>query len=173
MFRQIRQEEENTVQALTNLMHALQAHKTSAERERDKFDKNITEQRSAAIFQTQNLDFDKDFGNYKTHSQSIKLCREAINGIDGNLKMMITSFNNTHYRIISQTSGLMEHGQATRQQSMSIVIHLDRTMRDPGIFHVYEVYDMLGNLVTYLENWCFVINQMIEGFNDANQSFGM
>lgn len=170
MFRHIRQEEENTVQALNSLKQALQAHKSTAERERDKFDKAKKEQRSGALLQ--NLDFDRDFGAYKTHAQSIKLCRETIHSVDVALKNMTTSFTNTHYRVISQTPVLLEHGQATRQRAMSIVVRLDNVMRDPAIFQVYEVFDMLGDLATYLDNWCFVIEQMLDSYNSASQYLG-
>ena len=168
MFRRIR-EDSDPIEILTSLLEKLRALKNIASVERNKFDKDTAEKRSGAALQRQDISFDGKFGDFAYHSQTLKLSREKIRNIDSELKKMMSRFSSNYYGAITNSPELLEHCQSTRQCSKNVVLYFDHVMSNPAMFQVYEAYDRLEDLVTDLENWSSVVEQMIEDSNYTDQ----
>ena len=132
--------------------------------ERNRFDKTHQEQLARDVHEKHDIDFDSNFSSYVYHIQSIRRCRATIARIDDSLFSMLNSFTDPFYNLMRKDTNVQPHCEATRNHARKTILYLDAAMNDNKLFQVYKVFDYLRILVTYFNNWIFVLDQIINDF---------
>jgi len=160
-------DEKDLLRLYEDLRVLMQSYRNTVAIERNKFDKSYNEKRARETQEKYDIDFDNKFSSYGYHIQSIRRCREKIVNIDDALFSMRNSFADPFFYIMDKDPNIQEHCVATKASSLEVILYLDAVMKNNELFQVYKIFQLLRALVTYLDNWIFVLSKTIDNLGQA------